>query len=966
MPKKKVIHEIRIFLASPGDVSEERNLAERIISESNRDICEPRNYRLKLIRWENDTYPTIDQDGQQVINKQLVLNEFQTYDLFIGIMWMKFGTPTPRAGSGTEEEYNLAHLAFQEHGLPHIMFYFNQAPPKSFPGKRELEGMQQVTEFKDRLKGIGLIGNYKGADDFGNQFRRHLNTYINDHFFKKKTHRKARSKKDIQPLIIPPDYATWLEDECITMDISELTTKGETIQVGLPAVYISLFTEEFQKDKFKKKQGRRGKQREENQNEVEKTNPIDIEVLIENEPYLLLEGDPGSGKTTMMKHLARSVLRGERLHGHLPVLVYLNNLNGFFREKGHQTPTASLSRKLLKYLCSNSENGLTNDVVEAYLKEGRVLILLDGLDELDEEFRAEVTDSFKKLYRKSKKGTKIIMTSRPHAIPSAMDYFGERHRKINALSWDQKEEFIHKWFDHLAGKGKKGRAENAEKLLHEIESRGEMMDFVNSPLILTAVCILYMDEKKLPEQRADLYNRIVNNLVEKRFRGWEFRDSQIKGMPEMVHRLLGKIAFWMMLKEAKTIDRVEAEKFLKNIFRIENSETEEEYIFRIRELFEKLEPDCGLLSRAGGVCSFYHLTYQEFLAARYLIHTGTDYWKVIQPHLDKKWWRESILLFIGFLELENPAWVKQIIENLLKTEKEDYLLLAAHALLDLQEGQREMDLVRRICERLEILMVSSAQVKTRMDAGEALGRLGDPRDLKAFVPIKAGEYAFQDGTTTIDNDFELSKYPVTNSRFREFVDEKGYEISDYWTEEEWTWLKKNEITEPGYWHDREWNVDNFPVIRVSWYEAKAFCNWLNTQNDGYIYGLPTEEQWEAVARGKEGREYPWGEGLKEEDDRCNYAPDWNPILGRTSPVGMFPKGDTKEGLSDMAGNVWEWCDDQDGSNRVIRGGCWSYAAGVCTAAFRSRSPPADRAIDVGFRLARSRRTDEAPARGAEH
>ena len=150
------------------------------------------------------------------------------------------------------------------------------------------------------------------------------------------------------------------------------------------------------------------------------------------------------------------------------------------------------------------------------------------------------------------------------------------------------------------------------------------------------------------------------------------------------------------------------------------------------------------------------------------------------------------------------------------------------------------------------------------------------------------------------------------------------------------------------------------MVGLSWYEAKAFCNWLNSQDDEYTYSLPTEQQWEAAARGKEGREYPWGTGLKKEDDRCNYAPGWNPILNRTSPVGMFPKGSTPDSdceIHDMAGNVWEWCGDwydkKKKRYRVLRGGGWIDYAGYCTASDRNGLHPGSRDDHVGFRLARS-------------
>ena len=248
MVKKKEITEIKIFLASPGDVSEERDIVERVVGEEYRNHLERDDIILKLVRWENSTSPMIDgKDGQQVINEQLVLKEFETYDLFVGIMWMRFGHETPRAGSGTVEEFNLALKSNEKNNKPHIMLYFNNIGPQSTPGIEKLQQMIRVQEFKSRIQESGLTWDYSGKDHFEKEFRRHLNGFLRDNFTKKEKTTSPSIAKRKQPLRIPPEYAKWLEDECLSMNIDKLITKGEAVQVGLPAVYIPLMTDDFQK-----------------------------------------------------------------------------------------------------------------------------------------------------------------------------------------------------------------------------------------------------------------------------------------------------------------------------------------------------------------------------------------------------------------------------------------------------------------------------------------------------------------------------------------------------------------------------------------------------------------------------------------------------------------------------------------------------------------------------------------------
>jgi formylglycine-generating enzyme required for sulfatase activity len=155
------------------------------------------------------------------------------------------------------------------------------------------------------------------------------------------------------------------------------------------------------------------------------------------------------------------------------------------------------------------------------------------------------------------------------------------------------------------------------------------------------------------------------------------------------------------------------------------------------------------------------------------------------------------------------------------------------------------------------------------------------------------------------------------------------------------------------------------VVVVSWYEAAAYANWLS-EVTAKPYRLPTEAEWEKAARGIDGRKYPWGN----EFDKifCNSDESG---LGRTSPVGIFPKGKSLYGCYDMAGNVWEWCADwfdenyysncpvknppgpTSGSHRVYRGGSWLLDAESCACPFRARYHPGLRDVNLGFRLARS-------------
>ncbi|MCH9685354.1 MAG: formylglycine-generating enzyme family protein [Deltaproteobacteria bacterium] len=165
-----------------------------------------------------------------------------------------------------------------------------------------------------------------------------------------------------------------------------------------------------------------------------------------------------------------------------------------------------------------------------------------------------------------------------------------------------------------------------------------------------------------------------------------------------------------------------------------------------------------------------------------------------------------------------------------------------------------------------------------------------------------------------------------------------------------------EYSESGYCNRNHEGRGRHPMNCVDWHQAEAFCAWAGKR-------LPTLWEWEWAARGRdEARTYPWGEQvptcervvMDEGGNGCG--------KDRTWAVGSKPKGNSRDGVKDMAGNVWEWTSSGSDEERVVRGGSWFiFGPSFFRAGYRSTDSPSSRFGGVGFRCARtSTGSQEAP------
>jgi formylglycine-generating enzyme required for sulfatase activity len=544
---------------------------------------------------------------------------------------------------------------------------------------------------------------------------------------------------------------------------------------------------------------------------------------------------------------------------------------------------------------------------------------------------------------------RFVVTTRPGAYQGLATLAGFDQVKIEDLGDEAVETFLQHWCAALHPGDAVAAVKHRDELLDALRARLAIRRMARNPVMLTALAVVHWNERRLPEQRADLYESILGWLA-------KAREKAGRERAERCLTLLGHLALAMQRQprgRVKQIGKRRAAELIAPQFR---DTPGPDRIGRAERFLEQEEIDSGIVVSRGTTLEFWHLTFQEHLAARAIAGlTDAAQQKLLFQggSLYQPEWRETLLLYAGVLaSKQGPEKVDALFALLLDrqgatlAEQARCAGLLGAMLADLKPSGYEpqdaryrqlLDTVMAIFDREQSAAVP---LKTRIEAAEALGQAGDPRLRENnWVMIPAGAFVMGEGQDAHEVElsaYQIGKYPVTVEEFGKYVEDGG--------------------PEPDEW-DKQLAYPNRPVVNVSWHEAVAYCEWAGLR-------LPSEAEWERAARGVEGRPYPWG---AEEPDptRANYEIT---AVGAPTPVGLFPRGATPEGICDLAGNVWEWVADwhgkypkgrlrnprgpKTGLYRVMRGGAWIVGPGYLRAAEHSRGAPLDGYVSFGFRCAR--------------
>ena len=993
---------IRVFVSSPSDVAEERRVLDEVVERINRTDVRAQDVRLELWKWEDDVVPQIGPRPQDVVDAQTPAD----YDVYLGMLACRFGTPTGRYGSGTEKEFRDALRRWGKTGKPWILFYFKTA--KVALDEIDLDQYAQVRKFREEVQTRGLYATYEQvrgtAEAFFEQVDTHLRKIIAALVPRQPAGEVPGPTAETAP--VPDAYRAWLARECSGVELLGLQDQqGRAVQ--LYQVYVPLTitdgTDGPQPGRTTgKAEALAALQR--TGREAERKPELLMGQLAETSLYV--EGGAGAGKSTFCRWVAHGVNAGqwparepaapegyretfpEPLREHLPLLIRLRDFWIALPATpgGRGLSRSGLEDALHRWLDEKQPGQLSWACVSGHLQRGRVLIMLDGFDEVP--IRVGPDDS---AYHPRQmllegladavphwtgQGNRVLVTSRPYGLNAVeARRLGLRSVTIADLDAPLQGLLVGRWFDALSPDAEQG-AERAAEMRAHLAERAEVSPLVSSPMLLTALCVIFNQGKRLPRDKHELYDRILDNVLHNRY-----LDEQ-QEIP-LVRNRLSVVAYGMHtgvgLDEDRETPQAEAttaeiERMIQR-YRDQSPATEPGFRGAVQACDDLLTRSGVLLPRPGKRAGFHHFTFQDFLAAQLILERESDLAAFFRRRAVRQEWRSALSFVFTSLMSRNTLPDKgiRLLESLIEPLTLDALPLAVVVAdcLEILAG-RGVGLQARHVEQFRQLCLDAIErespIEPRVELGLALGRMGDPRiaedlrehtDPRAWVQVPAGTYTVGGGEAgyaikplkkqkfKVAKPFLISRYPVTNSQFRRFVQDGGYEQRECWSEEGWQWHEQGNVSEPEYRRETKWNGANQPVVGISFWEAEAFAHWAGGR-------LPSELEWEAAARGPQALVYPWGNDGQ--DGICNTD---ELKLQKTTPVGLFPRSRSKAlGLEDLAGNVWEWCADavevkypgQSYVGRVVRGGCWSDPSVYARSDYRDGNHPDDRYRDMGFRV----------------
>ena len=597
-----------------------------------------------------------------------------------------------------------------------------------------------------------------------------------------------------------------------------------------------------------------------------------------------------------------------------------------FLELNAMQPVESAAGEVEMPSPSDWHAALATVPLSALIKDGDCFLLLDCLDETgDEPRRAEMQCWIDNLVH-SYPQNRYLVASRPFK-ESAIPGFIEHH--LSPLNDQEMEQLLSNWFEAAycfePNRVQRRNVQDEVAHLREIlKCNPHLFGMCMNPLLLTSVALLVYTGVGLPRERAELYNRLVELLLEKwrilQLTGGKLSESRPVLFSEnvgSVQRRLQQLAAWMQQKQRREVTLEEAVQLLAPLY-VEDMEwhAEEARTYVIKQLLEPLALESGTLQWRDAGYSFAHYTLQEYLTARDYDQQPDGVDQLLELRTESRW-KETILLAVGHWATVGVTWkAKSLLQKLLDTGELDALLLVGDALDDanaelvtglapvhratttrLRAVAALTDDWRKVADPDPVVRNRAATMLDRLDGDNRPGLDLTRADYWA-ARIEPGRFSmgYRHGNEmierpefnyTICQPYALARFPVTNRQYLIFIEA----LADRGTREAVAaahellpllarYGQNPEYFRPKYWPGERYRTGegNHPVVDVTWYAASAFAWWANAWlhrlgvcKTGEEVRLPTEAEWERAAAypivlpgGNDARAtwrlYPWDNG----------------------------------------------------------------------------------------------------------
>ncbi|MBD2521217.1 NACHT domain-containing NTPase [Nostoc sp. FACHB-133] len=349
---------------------------------------------------------------------------------------------------------------------------------------------------------------------------------------------------------------------------------------------------------------------------------------------LMVLGKPGAGKTTFLKYLAMQCIEGKFQANRVPLFITLKDFA--------EAPKKPDILKFIVQVLSSCGVLHTSVAVEKLLKQGKALVLLDGLDEVREEDTKRVLRQireFSDLFHNNQ----FVITCRI----AAKEYTYESFTEVEMADFDEKQIaiFAQNWFQ-LTDPVK------SQRFIQKLKENKPIQELASSPLLLTLLCLVFGDSGDFPANRSELYQEGLDVLLKK----WDAkrnieREQVYKNLSlQRKEDLLSQIGLTTFEQKDYFFKQKMTEVYIADFIRnLRDADTDPEVLKLDSEaVLKSIEAQHGLLvERAKGIYSFSHLTFHEYFAAREIVANSA--WENLVEHITEKRWREVFLLTAGMM-----------------------------------------------------------------------------------------------------------------------------------------------------------------------------------------------------------------------------------------------------------------------------------------------------------------------------